>query len=95
MKVLSSQNDDERREEFIRDLVEQVSNDGLLSSTFLNKFTDGPFYEEGWTQLESERLRNELLGSPPFPSAWSRNVKDEKHRPSAYVIHELSDDPTK
>lgn len=88
LKVLSSQNDDERREEFLRGLFEQVCIDGLLSSTFLKKLTDGPFYEEGWTQFESERLRYELLGESPFPTAWSRNVKDEKHRPSTYDIDE-------
>ncbi len=93
MKVLSSQSDDERRQEFIKELFEQICIDGLLSSTFLNKLTNGPFYEEGWTKDESEWLCNELLGDPPFPTSWSRNLKDEKHRPSADDIHEPKDFP--
>jgi hypothetical protein len=93
LKVLSSQSDDTRRAETIKELIEQTCIDGMLSSTFLNKFSNGPFYEEGWTQDESERLRKEHLGDPPFPTAWSRNVKDEKRRPTEHDIHEPTEDP--
>jgi hypothetical protein len=88
LKVLSAQSDNTRRAETIKELIEQICIDGMLSSTFLNKLSNGPFYEEGWTQDESERLRKEHLGDPPFPTAWSRNVKDEKYRPSERDIHE-------
>lgn len=93
LKVLPSQYDDERREEFITDIFEQVCADGWLSSTFLNTITSGPFYDEGWTKVESERLYKKLMGDPPFPTSWSRNLKDESKWPSTNEIHAPNDNP--
>ena len=75
LKVLASPDNDIRREEFVTSLFKQCCTDGLLSSQFLKKLSSGPFCEEGWTAKESKRICDELLGDPPFPNAWSRNMK--------------------
>lgn len=90
MKVLSSANQDTRREEFITDLCKQICQDGFLSSKFvrtLSPFSNASMCGEGWTAKKSEGLCKELFGDPPcFPSAWSRNVKQEQQpKPSDLV----------
>ena len=85
LKVLSSPNNDKRQAELVTKLFEQCCKDGLLSSKFVRKlspFSQGPFYDEGWTVEESERICKELFGDPPcFPSGWSRNLKPGQEQP--------------
>ena len=83
LKVLSSPNNDKRREEVVTELFKQCCKDGFLSSQFLSKLTEGPFHDEGWTREESGRICRELLGDPPYATAWSRNLKDQSHHPRA------------
>lgn len=91
MKVLSSPDQDKRREKLITGVFEQCCKDGLLSSKFVRKISKGPFYE-GWTKEEGERLCKELLGDPPFPPAWSRNLKNQKHHPFSDDVPKTTDE---
>lgn len=88
LKVLSSAT----REEFIMNLFKQTCQDGFLSSKFVRKLSpfsisNSSLCDEGWTASKSEEFCKELFGDPPcFPSAWSRNVKQEQHPQSSDLV---------
>jgi len=81
LKVLASPDADVRRKELVTSVFEQCCRDGLLSSKFVRTLSDGPFHEDGWSKEKSEWMCKELLGDTPFPTAWSRNLKDKRHQP--------------
>mmetsp|Transcript_13609 Transcript_13609/g.22184 ORF Transcript_13609/g.22184 Transcript_13609/m.22184 type:complete len:225 (-) Transcript_13609:1678-2352(-) len=85
LKVSPSPNNDKRQAELVTKLFEQCCKDGFLSSKFVKKlspFSQGPFYDGGWTAEDSERICKELFGDPPcFPSGWSRNLKRGQEQP--------------
>jgi len=66
---------DNTRFEFIRQLVKDCCDDGLLSNTFVRTLTNGPVYYDGWTRGESAKLVKELLPDWPLPWEWSRNLR--------------------
>lgn len=82
LKVLSSPKHDKRRTDVIQGIFEQCITDGLLSAKFCRVIANGPFQKEqgGWTRQESERMRQQLFGEPPFPTTWSRNLKNGQNQ---------------
>jgi len=74
LKVLASQKDNKRREDFLISLVEQCCRDGLLSVRFVKSLSSGRVFDEGWTAGERERICRQIFGDAPFPMHWSRNL---------------------
>lgn len=81
LKVLSSPKDNKKREDFIKNLTKHCCKDGLMSRKFVRELADGVVYDEGWTAEESKRMCDEVLGEPPFPFQWSRNLPQGQDHP--------------
>jgi hypothetical protein len=69
------------RTAFITQIVEDCSEDGLISTPLLRALANGPVYYDGWTIEGSDRLTEKLFPDWPLPHGWTRNVKQDGHIP--------------
>jgi hypothetical protein len=72
LKVL--EDDQKRREEFVKSLVEQCCKDGFLSAKFVNMIRSIEEEERQTTQEDDDAVFNKYLAKPPFPATWTRNI---------------------
>lgn len=74
-KVLGP-HDTKKRDDFVSSLVQQCCNDGYLSAKFINKLANPSHYKP---IQESDGVELALLlGEPPYPTSWSRNLVDKR-----------------
>ena len=77
INVYSGLNDVEKRKSFIAELLEECSDDGLVSGSFVRGIANSNVYHQGWTVKERAQLINELFGDWPLPLSWTRNVPEK------------------
>ena len=77
LNAYSGPHDVEAKIQFVKELVEECSDEGLVSSSFVRGIANCPIYYQGWTIEESTQLTNELFSEWPVPSSWTRNVPDK------------------
>ena len=63
------------RASFVRHLLQECQEAGLVSSPLLQALANGPVFSDGWTAQESEELLLELFPDWPLPPSWTRNVR--------------------
>lgn len=81
--ALSRREDAHVRSKFVRQLVHDCCEDGLLSKPLLSALANGPTYYDGWTIHESRRMAMELFPTwPSVPPSWTRNVRQSGLIPS-------------
>ena len=73
--ALSRPESNEVRASFVRHLLQECQDAGLVSGPLLQAVATGPVYSDGWTAEESEELVLELFPDWPFPPSWTRNVR--------------------
>lgn len=78
---LSRPENNDTRTKFIRQVVMECADAGLINGALLRTISKGPIYDDGWTIQESHRLTAELFGEWPFPHSWTRNVRDNGYLP--------------
>jgi hypothetical protein len=90
------------RTAFITQVVEDCSEDGLISTPLLRALANGPVYYDGWTIEGSDRLTEKLFPDWPLPHGWTRNVKQDGHIPrrtdlmrTGFDLVQHGDDPYK
>jgi hypothetical protein len=74
LDALAGPEHNETRAAFIRQLVLDCRDDGLVSNAFVRALANSPVCYAGWTAQESARLTNELFETWPLPSSWHRNL---------------------
>lgn len=74
------ENNEERRD-FINKIITDCTEDGLLSSLFLQTLADGPVFYDGWTIEESSRTVKEHFSCWPLPLEWTRNLRQDALKP--------------
>ncbi|GKY94273.1 hypothetical protein MPSEU_000393100 [Mayamaea pseudoterrestris] len=79
--VMSQEQHDRRRGEFIRIYVVECCEQGLMSRPLIRAIVNGPVYYDGWTIEESRRCRDDVFPDWPFPAAWTRNIRQEGFLP--------------
>ena len=74
--------DNMKREKFLRDLVKDCCEDGLVSKGFVSALANSPMWSDGWTIEESEKYTMEFFGCWPIPNSWTRNIKNANLLPT-------------
>lgn len=74
LKVLSSPEKHDRREQFVMSLLKQVCKDGFLSPKFISMLRSLEAEERSFMKEGEEKMFNKYLAQPPFPATWNRNV---------------------
>jgi hypothetical protein len=79
--VLSKEEANQVRISFLKHVITECKEAGLISSPMLQALSNGPIYPTGWTAEESVRMVTEHFPQWPLPPAWMRNVKPESMLP--------------
>jgi hypothetical protein len=100
--AMSQSEHNEVRTAFVTQIIEDCSEDGLITTPLLRALANGPVYYDGWTVEESARSTEKLFPDWPLPHAWTRNVKQDGHIPrrtdlmrNCFDIVRHGDDPLK
>jgi len=84
--TLSKADQTEVRNSFVRQLVEECKEAGLVGSPLLQALANGPVYSDGWTIDASDELVWELFPDWPLPPSWTRNVKQTDLLPQKHDL---------
>lgn len=79
--ALSKPEDNEVRTAFIKQVVQECCEDGLVSSALLSALANGPVYYDGYTIEESLRMLFLLFPDWPLPQSWTRNIRQSEQIP--------------
>ena len=63
------------RTSFVRKVMQECKEAGLVSSLLVQALANGPVYVDGWTVAESKESVLELFPDWPLPPSWTRNVR--------------------
>jgi len=81
LDALSGPKDDDERILFVENLLVDCSEDGLVSSTFLQAIMNSRTYATGWTKDAKQELIQRFFSEWPLPQSWSRNVSNPRSIP--------------
>ncbi|CAJ1929139.1 unnamed protein product [Cylindrotheca closterium] len=83
LDALSGPKDDDERTLFVENMLADCSEDGLVSTTFLQAITKSRTYASGWTNDAKRELIHQLFSERPLPPSWSRNVSNPRLVPKS------------
>lgn len=86
LKTLHRPENDDERTGFIYHMIEDCTEDGMLSRSFVRELVNGPIYTMGWTGEESVRIVQEIFHEFPLPVSWTRNVKEEDRANETHFV---------
>ncbi|KAL7578250.1 hypothetical protein ACA910_012669 [Epithemia clementina (nom. ined.)] len=78
LQALSLPENDRVRDAFVKELIKDCADAGLLGRAVVREIANGDVYESGWTFKESKRLSAELFPEWPLPLSWTRNLYREE-----------------
>lgn len=82
LRILTRTRDDDRRRRFVRRVVAQCRDDGVLAKGVVRAVSNGPVFLDGWTVEKSQELTEDVFGEWPIPKSWTRNLKDKNLIPT-------------
>ena len=82
LRVMSKESFDEKRNKFLKSVIQKCCDDGLLAGGVIQTIVNSPVYRDGWTIESCNKIKKEMLGDWPFPQVWTRNLKNPNLIPS-------------